>query len=259
MKNLWLVIFAVLIIFALGAAGCEGITSPVPRASTTGGITPQNTGIWVTGTGEVTVNPDIATLQVGVEAQEATVAEAQDEASEAMYKVMTALTDRGVKSEDIQTQYFRIRERTRWDEPSGQEIVVGYRVTNKVTAKIRDLEKVGSIIDAVVKAGGNLIRIDDLSFSVDDPSVYYDEAREKATADARDKAEKLANQAGVKLGGPTYIAESAHMPPIYEGMVYAIAEGAIPAPAPAPAPAPPSVSPGEVTVSLTVQIAYSIR
>jgi len=134
---------------------------------------------------------------------------------------------------------------------------------DKVTAKIRILAhesytldyKAGNIIDAVVKAGGNLIRIDDLSFSVDDPSVYYDEAREKATADAKDKAEKLAEQTGVKLGTPTYIAESTYMPLAYEGMMYAIAE----APIPAPAPAPPPVSPGEVKISLTVQIAYSIR
>jgi uncharacterized protein YggE len=256
-KRLWLAICLVLIVMALGVAGCEGFTSPPARTTATSGTVPTqpNTGIWVTGTGEVTVTPDIATLQVGVEAHEATEAEAQDNASEAMDNVITALTSSGVMKEDIQTQYFRIRQRTRWDDATEQEIVVGYQVTNRVTAKIRDLEKVGSIIDTVVKAGGDLIRIDDLGFSVDDPSKYYDEAREKATADAKDKAEKLAEQTGVKLGEPTYIAESAHMPLAYEGMIYGIAEGAIPVPAPAPAP----VSPGEVKVTLTVQLAYSIR
>jgi len=157
--------------------------------------------------------------------------------------------------EDVQTRYFRIRQRTRWDERTQQEIVVGYRVTNQVTAKIRDIENVGSIIDAVVRSGGDLIRINDLGFSVEDPSIYYDEAREKATDDARARAEKLAGEMGVKLGTPTYIAESAYMPPVYEGMMYAMAEG----PIPAPAPAPPPISPGEVKVSLTVQVAYSIK
>ncbi len=255
-RKMWLAICLALIIITLGLAGCDGFTSPTSRTTSTGGlITQQNTGIWVTGTGEVTVTPDIATLQVGVEAQETTVAGAQDEASKAMNKVVTALTDSGVNKDDIQTQYFRIRQRTRWDDETDQEIVVGYRVTNTVTAKIRDIEKVGSIIDAVVKAGGDLIRINDLSFSVDDPSAYYDEAREKATADAKARAEKLAKQTGVDLGKPTYVSESAYMPPMYEGMMYAIAE----APIPAPAPIEPSISPGEVKITLTVQVAYSIR
>jgi uncharacterized protein YggE len=252
----WLAICLVLALMALGAAGCESFSPPNSRTTSTGGfISPQNTGIWVTGVGEVSVTPDIANLQVGVEAQETTVAEAQAEASEAMDKVMTALTGSGINKEDIQTRYFRISQRTRWDDETEQEIVIGYRVTNEVTAKIRELEKVGSIIDDVVRAGSNLIRIDNLGFSVDDPSAYYDEAREKATADAQAKAEKLAKQTGVKLGDPIYIAESAYTSPAYEGMVYAIAA----APIPAPAPVLPSVSPGEVKVSLTVQIAYSIK
>jgi len=66
-----------------------------------------------------------------------------------------------------------------------EEIITGYQVTNMVVAKIRDIEKVGTIIDAVVKAGGDLVRIDSIDFSVDDPSVYYEEAREKAMADAK--------------------------------------------------------------------------
>jgi uncharacterized protein YggE len=260
-RLLWLALSLALIIIALGLAGCDGFTSPTTRTTSAGNF--QSTGIWVTGTGEVTVTPDIANLQVGVEAQETTVAGAQAKASEAMNKVMTALTDGGVKKEDIQTQYFRIREQTRWDEETGQEIVVGYRVTNKVTAKIRILSvesytldyKASNIIDAVVKAGGDLIRIDNLDFSVEDPTIYYDEAREKATADARARAEKLAKQTDVSLGSPTYVSESASMPPVYEGMIYAIAE----APIPAPAPIEPSISPGEVKVSVTVQVAYSIR
>lgn len=261
-KKLWLAI-SLAIIIALGAAGCDSLTPPTSSGGPSTVNTQQNTGIWVTGTGEVTVIPDIATLQVGIEAQEITVSKAQAEASEAMNMVMTALTDSGVTPGDIQTQYFRIRQRTRWDDETGQEIVVGYRVTNKVTVKIRVLPhesytldyKASNIIDAVVSTGGDLIRIDDLGFSVDDPSAYYDEAREEATADARARAEKLAEQTGVKLGEPTYIAESAHMPPVYQGMMYALSE----APIPAPAPVTPSTSPGEVKVRLTVQVAYAIN
>jgi len=257
-KKLWLAIGLALITIVLGVTGCDSLTPQTSSGVSSATNSQQNTGIWVSGVGEVTVTPDIAILEVGVEAQEMTVTEAQDEASEAMEKVMTALTDSGVTDEDIQTRQFRISQRTRWDDETGEEIVVGYRVTNEVTAKIREVEKVVSIIDTVVKAGGDLIRIDDLDFSVDDPSAYYDEAREIAMADAKTKAEKLAAAADVKLGSPTYISESSGFTSV--PMVDMSFAGGIAAPAPAPIiEIPPSISPGEVEVSINVQIAYSIR
>jgi len=218
-------------------------TTPAPAASPEVNVSlnSQVEGVWVSGTGKVTVTPDIAMLQLGIEAQEASVSEAQSKASEAMDKVMVALTDNGVAEKDIQTRYFRIRQRTRWDDQQQMEVVIGYRVTNQVVAKIRDMEKVGGIIDVVVAAGGDYTRINNLNFSVDDPSIYYVEAREKAMADAKDKAEQIASLAGMKLGEPTYISESA-VGPVYEGMVYGLNVPMMPVPAPAPAPAP-SVSP----------------
>lgn len=233
-------------------------TAPAPATSpeVNVALNTQMEGIWVSGTGKVAAAPDIAMLRLGIETQEVSVSEAQAKASEAMDKVMAALTENGVAEKDMQTQNFRIRQRTRWDEEQQQEVVIGYRVSNDVVAKIRDMEKIGDIIDAVVAAGGDYTRIDDLSFSVDDPSVYYDEAREKAVADAKGKAEKIAGLAGVKLGEPTYINESATTP-YYGGMGY---EMAVPAPAPAPivvAEAPP-ISLGEVEIRVNMQIAYSI-
>ncbi|GAH76660.1 unnamed protein product, partial [marine sediment metagenome] len=156
---------------------------------------------------------------------------------------------------DIQTQYFSIRQRTKWDREKEEEVVIGYQVTNKVIAKIRDIGKVGIIIDAVAEAGGDLTRIDNLSFSVDDPSAYYEEARQKAMADVKAKAEQLAELAGVTLGKPTYVSEGAQ-PPIYKDIAYEMEMAG--GPIPMPAPAPPPISPGEMEVSLTVQVAYAI-
>ena len=207
----------------------------------------QQEGIWVTGEGKVTVTPDIATLWLGIEAQAATVAEAQSQAAEAMNEVMTALTDNGVDEDDIQTQYFSIDQVTRWDDFEDEVVVVGYRVTNMVTAKIREIDKVGSIIDAVAAAGGDYTRINSIGFSVDDPSAYYEEARQEAMADARAKAEQLADLAGVELGKPTYISEGVIYPPVIyrdAGMEEA-------------APSTP-ISPGEIELTLTVQVAYAI-
>jgi len=258
------------LLLTVGLLGCNGSTpadtTPEPAPPTAApvavpevnvSLNTQSEGIWVRGTGKVTVTPDIALLLLGIEAQEVSVAEAQASSSVAMEKVMTALASNGVAEKDIQTQNFRIRQRTRWDDEKQEEVVTGYRVTNDVIAKIRDLEKIGDIIDAVVTAGGDYTRIDDLNFSVEDPTTYYDEAREKALDDARGKAEKIADLSGMRLGDPTYITESSSSS-FYNYSSYGMA---IPAPAPAPiiiTEAPP-ISPGEVEISVNMQVAYGIE
>jgi uncharacterized protein YggE len=212
-------------------------------------------GIWVSGSGSVAVTPDIAMLELGIEAQEASIAEAQSSASAAMEKVMTALTESGLEEKDIQTQNFRIRQRTRWDDENQLEVVTGYIVTNDIIVKIRDLDSVGEIIDAVVTAGGNYTRIDDLNFSVEDPTAYFDEAREKAMADAEYKAQKIADLAGKTLGDPTYINESSSSSIYYSS--YGLG-GSVEVPAPTIVIPETSISPGEVEISVNMQIAYEI-
>ena len=251
MKKKWLWVLALVLVIPavlLSGCGCGGTT-------TVGAVnlTNQQSGIWVTGEGEAIAVPDIATLRLGVEAQAETVDGAQAEAAEAMDGVMTALKDNGVAEKDIQTRYFSVHQVTRWDRDEDEEIVLGYRVTNTVTAKIRDIEEVGTIIDAVIEAGGDLIRINNIEFSVDDPSVYYREAREEAMADAEAKAEQLAKAAGVRLGTPTYVSESTYMTsPIFPRA----AMEAVPAPGIEMAETP--ISPGEMEIRTTVQVAYSI-
>jgi uncharacterized protein YggE len=247
MKKYWLVAMSLVLVLAVvGFAGC----SAGPTTIGTVDINSQQTGIWVNGEGKVTVTPDIATLSLGIEAQAATVAEAQTQAATAMSAVMTALTDNGVADKDIQTQYFSIYQVTRWDDNKNEEIVIGYRVTNMVTAKIRDIEQAGPIIDAVAAAGGDYTRINNISFSVDDPTPYYQEARQKAMADAKAKAEQLADLAGANLGKPTYISEGTIYPPV----IYRDAGMAMSVPEAAPTP----ISPGEIELTLTVQVAYAI-
>ena len=239
-KNWLLGISLALVLAIVGLCGC----------ATSGqvNLVNQQEGIHVTGEGDVMAAPDIATLRLGIEAQAETVAEAQSQASEAMTKVMAALIDNGVAEKDIQTQYFSIRQVTKWDRETEEEVVVGYRVTNTVTAKIRDIDKAGAIIDAVAEAGGDLTRITGISFSVDDPSAYYEEAREKAMADAEAKAEQLAELAGVTLGKPTYISEGISYPIYPRDYMYEMAGAAPETP----------ISPGEMEISLTVQVVYAI-
>jgi hypothetical protein len=243
-KKIWLLALGLGLTLVLVVGGLVACTPGTTIVNT--GY--QQEGIWVNGQGKVTVVPDIATLRLGIEAQAASVAEARAQASQAMDQVMTALTDNGVAEKDIQTWYFNITKITRWDDKNQQEVVIGYRVTNTVTAKIRTVDKAGAIIDAVAEAGGDLTHIDSISFSVDDPTAYYAQAREKAMADAKAKAEQMANLGGVTLGKPTYISESTYF--------------AVPAPIQLGDKTVSSVetpiSPGETDITITVQVAYAI-
>jgi len=241
-KNQLLVGILLLVLGTFTLTGCVSVPSSTVSTSS------QQEGIWVNGHGEVNAAPDIAILQLGISAQRLSVAETQAEAVAAMDKVMTAIKQGGVADKDIQTQYFSIQQVTRWDQDKQQEIVIGYRVTNMVIAKIREIGKTGSIIDSVAEAGGDLTRIDNISFSIDDPSEYHKEARDKAIADAKAKAEQLANLSGVKMGKPTYISESIFYP-VYPSPVR-VAEAA-------PVPVTP-ISPGEMKISLDIQIVYAI-
>jgi hypothetical protein len=250
-RNLLLVGGTVVISLAL-VLSLVGFSACTAGPTTIGAVdvNSQQEGIWVSGQGEITATPDLATLYLGVEAQADTVADAQSQAAEAMDNVMAALSDNGVDDDDIQTQYFSIDQVTRWDSDKDEQVVTGYRVTNMVTAKIGDMDNIGAIIDAVAAAGGDYIRVNSIAFSVEDPSEYYEEARAEAMADAKAKAEQLADLAGIKLGAPTYISEGTIYAPVdYRGMDMAVPEaGGYETP----------ISPGELEITLSVQVAYAI-
>ena len=253
-KKTLLLIGLVLAIVAITAAGCESFSPPsTAKTSMSSGLSlsQQNTGIWVTGEGSVSVVPDIAILSLGVEAQSETVAVAQNQAATSMDAVVRELKSNGVANKDIKTQSFSIYPVRRWVEKEGKEVLIGYRVNNMVTTRVRKVEDVGDIIDAVAKAGGDYIRINNIAFTVDDPAEYQEEAREKAMADAEAKAKQLAAAGGVRLGSPTYINESGGAIPVpREFAVKAFAEAA---------PAATPISPGETEIRITVQVVYSIR
>ena len=237
-------------VVAIGCTGDLGFPESTPALPEGGDIvlSQQSTGIWVVGEGTVSVVPDVARLNLGVEAQAGAVTEAQGQAAEAMAAVMTVLDDYGIADKDIQTQRFSIQPVRRWD--NGKETLLGYRVTNIVAVKIREMDDTGAIIDAVTEAGGDYTRINSISFVVDDPSEYYEEAREKAMEDAGAKAEQLAYLSGVDLGKPTYINESGGFIPITREFFMGEA-----------AAAPDSTTPisaGETEIRLTVQVVYSI-
>lgn len=236
-----------LVLIVIGAVGC-GSYFGSDEAEVVGTISSQqNIGIWVTGVGEVPVVPDIAVLSIGVQAQRETVSEAQQAAVTAMDGIMGVLGTYNIEEKDIQTQQYSIQPVYSWDD--GEQMLLGYSVTNIVIVKIRNIEDAGSIIDAAVAAGGDYTRVNSISFSVDEPEAYYEDARQEAMGDAEAKAKQLADLGDVKLGKPTYINESSGTPPV----IYRdFDEGAA-------TTEEASISPGEIEVQLTVEVHYGIK
>jgi hypothetical protein len=245
MKKGLLLVIGLVAVLALLLVACE------ETVTGGGGSASQQTGIWVSGEGKVKVVPDVAILNLGIESQEKTVKEAQTEAATAMAAVVAALKSNGVADKDIQTTMFNIEVVTKWDKDTETLITIGYKVTNMVMAKIRDISKAGTIIDAVAEVGGDLTRINGISFTVDNPTTYYTQAREKAMEDAEAKAEQMADLAGIELDKPFYISESGgYIPQPYPVRdYYSSAEGSATTP----------ISAGELEITLSVQVAYGIK
>ena len=238
---------AAVLALTLVFTGCSGTGTVAVN-----GLSTQQQGIWVNGTGEVQVEPDIFNLSLGIVSQEDTLSAAQAAAAAAMAKVLDTLKDNGVADKDIQTSRFNVRQVTQWNREKEENEVTGYEVSNMVNVKVREIDQAGTVIDAVVAAGGDLTRINSMGFAIDDDSEYRDEARELAAEDAKARAEQLAKLSGVKLGRATYVTESSYSQPI---IYRSFAEAAAPA---MDGDATTSIVPGELTVTVSVQIVYAI-
>ena len=223
-------------------------TAPAIQYNTT-----QQVGIWVSGRGEVTATPDLAILSVGVEARADTVAEARSQAAEAMDGLVQALRDRGIAEVDIQTRFFNISPEYIFNERIRRQELTGFRVSNQVTVRIRDVENAGPIVDEVAAAAGDLVRVQGISFTIEDSSALESQAREKAMADLLAKAQQFAVLGGVVLGQPVFLTESGGFVP----MVTKFAGRAVAEAAAAPA-FDTSISAGELTVAVSVQGVFSM-
>lgn len=249
MKKKWLLaMIAPAVLGVVGLFGCTGgpTTLNAPGLKVNLGSLE---GVSANGQGQVQATPDIARLSIGIQAQAATVADAQSQATRAMNDLMNVLIGQGIQKKDIQTQNFNITQLTRYDQARQQSVITGYQVTNTVVAKIRTIDNVGPIIDASAKAGGDLTRVQGVSFGVDDPTPYLNQAREKAMADAKAKADQMASLAGVSLGKPVSISESSYQPPVPVPIMRSAApatDGQTP------------ISPGEMSITVNVQIVYPI-
>ena len=215
-------------------------------------------GIWVNGQSSIDVEPDLAILMLGVEARELTVAEAREAAAQAMTALREALTGLGVAEDDIVTTSFSITPQTVWVEVKdaigthGEPRITGYIVSNSLRVKIRNLDDVGKIVDSSAEAGGNLIRINSISFTVDDASAYGQQLRQLASADAKAKAELYAAAMGVQLGPLVYLSETGSSAPVMKAPQVEMAMAGFDSRTSTP------ISGGDVSLTTNIQTAFSI-
>lgn len=211
-------------------------------------------GIEVSGLGTILTSPDLALITVAVEVEDATVVEANGRASAVMTAALAAVRAKGVKDKDIQTRDFSIYPEYDYVRDTGRHVLVGHRVYNSVDVKIRDLDSVGGLIDAVVNVGGDDVRIRNIRFTVEDTESMRTRLRELAVRDAEGKAEHLAKLSGVKLGRLLYISEGSRAPIV--GDFSDISLGAFVAAEAAPAPA---IEGGELDVTFSVHARFAIH
>jgi uncharacterized protein len=200
--------------------------------------------ISVTGEANVSVPPDQARIDGGVTSDAKTAREASDANNAAMGKVLQALKGAGIEEKDYQTSRLSLQPQYAPNR-AGPSPITGYRASNRVTVRIRDVTKVANVIDVLVGAGAN--DIGGINFMVSQASKLLDEAREKAIADARRKAEIYAKAAGVALGEPLSISEEGAPTPVFRGkMASTMAAGA-------------PVAQGEETLSVSVNVSWAIK
>jgi uncharacterized protein YggE len=251
-------LLALVLLVACGSdssASSEGSTSGTSSAhslaSASQASNSEAQGLSVNGEGRASAAPDMAVLGLGVSAKASTVKAANSETQDAMSDLLDSLEDNGVEEKDIQTSQFSVYPE--YDYRNNEQILTGYRVTHMLQVKVRDIDKAGEVIDDAVEAGGDLLQVQSISFTIDDTTALRSEARAEAVADAQTKAEELATLAGVSLGKPTYISESISTPyypqPYYDrGGVYAMEEAAV-----------TEISTGELEVVVSVYMTYTIE
>ena len=161
--------------------------------------------VQVVGTGKATGTPDIADLQMEVRVTAATVASARTTAAATMVAVMASLTANNIAAHDMATRNFRVHPEYDYSGPS--RTLTGYTVGNALNVTVRDIDGVGSVIDAAIAAGGNHVVFNSLSFSFSNTAALERQARAAAVADMADKAEQLSEFSGRELGDLKVVSE----------------------------------------------------
>lgn len=202
----------------------------------------------VSGEGRVSMTPDVAVINLGVTIRDPQLATAQSNATTAMNAIRAALKNAGVADKDIQTSQYSVYVEQDYNQPS--QPIIGYNVNQMVTAKVRQIDKAGEVIQTAVDAGAN--QINGIWFTLEDTSSAVRQARELAVADARERAEHLASLSNTTLGPVQTISEGYSTPgaPVPYAASGAAAEKSSMA---------PMIDPGTMEVIVTVSVSYAMQ
>ena len=214
--------------------------------------------IVVNGSGDVYATADVATFSYSVSETAKTVADAQSQSATISNKALDYLKTNGIADADIQTTDYSINPQYSYSQPvctngfcpSGNQTLTGYQVSQTISVKVRDTSKVGDILSGIGALG--VTNVSSLQFSIDNPDALQAQARDKAIADAKSKAQALASSLGVHLGAVVNFSENTGgvVEPVYSMALTAKADGAAPV---------PSIPEGQNKISDSVSISYEIR
>lgn len=197
----------------------------------------------VSGIGTMTVKPDIAYINVGVETQDKDASVAQKENATKMSAVMAALKKAGIDEKDIKTVQYSIYDR--YDYVENGTDVKYYTVTNMVQVTVKDIDKVGDVIDAAAGAGSN--QVSNIQFGISNEDEVYQEALKLAMSSAKSKATAIMGTFGKTLGTPVRVSESSYYGGVVRMEYSAMADAKMSTP----------VSTGELTITANVSVDYN--
>lgn len=208
-------------------------------------VTQKSTTFDSSGTGKVTVKPDVAFVNAGIRIQAQTVKSAQEQINTIINKVSAEVKSLGVEAKDIQTTNYNVNPD--YDFSAGTQKIKGYTASTTLAIKMKDIDKINNVIDAVTQAGAN--EISGITFDVDDKAKIENEAREKAVAQAKKKAEDAAKIAGFKLGRIINYSEGSYdpQPGLFRATEVNIAQEKT------------QLEPGSSEISITVTLSYEIN
>lgn len=254
-----LVLILTVFLLVLTVSFLVGIVNKIKEGKYIGRGTSLTNIITVNGVGEVYTKPDLALIDFSVITEAKTVAEALNANSKTMNEVINFIKSQGVEDKDLKTTSFNIYPRYEYEESSlvypykeGKRVLVAYEASQTLEVKVRELSKVGSIIEGASSKGAN--QTGDLRFTVDNQDEFKNQARGQAIEKAKDKANKLVQQLGVKLVRITNFYEGSDFYPYYyDSRALSLEEGI------GGGGEVPQIETGENKITVNVSITYEIE
>lgn len=228
----------VALLVALVSSACVAVApnEAMPRRIST---------VTVAGSGTVSATPDQAEITTGVVTQAPTAAQALTANSQAMARLLQSLGNLGIGPRDIQTTNISVSPQRRAPKEGEPPEITGYEVNNQVRVRVRDLSRLGQVLDQQVSQGANLVY--GIHFGLQEPAPLLDEARKRAMVDARRKADLYAAAASLKVGRVLSVQEAGITPPRPEPAPRMTMSAAVP------------VAPGEQEVQTTVTVTFTLE